>query len=237
MTLAQWTVALVLLNHGAWAAFAATVDAASRTAWARARALHVRPASAAQRHAEVHESTISLAWYAAVQLGSVSLAAHGLSRLDLSAPSIAGGAAWAALFAGFVDAWWYWTHRWMHLPGVYRSVHRQHHRRRHPSPWASYAQSSPESVINAAPYLLAPLLLPFPVHSLLAVHLVLTAFATIGHCGFEPFPAAWRARLPLRAFNAATHHQAHHIHGGGNFGSLTALWDTVCGTHHADREA
>ena len=35
------------------------------------------------------------------------------------------------------DTYFYWTHRLMHVPGVYRVMHRVHHQSRPPTPFAS----------------------------------------------------------------------------------------------------
>ena len=34
------------------------------------------------------------------------------------------------------DTWFYWTHRVMHLPGVFRVLHAGHHKSLTPTPWA-----------------------------------------------------------------------------------------------------
>jgi sterol desaturase/sphingolipid hydroxylase (fatty acid hydroxylase superfamily) len=35
------------------------------------------------------------------------------------------------------DTWFYWTHRWMHRPRVFRAVHAIHHASRPPTAWAA----------------------------------------------------------------------------------------------------
>ena len=37
------------------------------------------------------------------------------------------------------DTYFYWTHRFMHHPKIFRLVHRTHHHSTDPSPWTSYA--------------------------------------------------------------------------------------------------
>jgi hypothetical protein len=46
------------------------------------------------------------------------------------------------------DAYFYWTHRMMHLPWLYRAFHHEHHRSRSPTPWAAYAFSVPEALVQ-----------------------------------------------------------------------------------------
>lgn len=58
------------------------------------------------------------------------------------------------------DAWFYWTHKIMHRPGLYRWFHRLHHRSHNPSPWTSYAFDASEAAVNAIYLPLALLLMP-----------------------------------------------------------------------------
>ena len=48
------------------------------------------------------------------------------------------------------ETYFYWTHRWLHLPGIYERFHSVHHASLKPSPWASFSFHPMESVINAA---------------------------------------------------------------------------------------
>ena len=62
---------------------------------------------------------------------------------------------WAWLILSFVlivlihDAYFYWSHRFMHHPKVFKHVHLVHHRSTNPSPWAAYSFHPLEAVIEA----------------------------------------------------------------------------------------
>ena len=45
------------------------------------------------------------------------------------------------------DAYFYWTHRLMHLRFLYPIMHRMHHRSTNPTPWAAYAFDPLEAVL------------------------------------------------------------------------------------------
>lgn len=239
-TLDPWSVTLALLG----AHFGAYAVAAGLLWWpltgpgrARFAALRIVPElpGRAQVRREVRASLISLAIYVGVIGLSIALAAQGASRLVVDGPrvGILGHLAQGAALYLVLDAYWYLTHRMMHWPGVFRVVHAGHHALRNPSPFASYAQSIPESLINASPYLFLPLVWPLRLETILGLQAVLTVFASIGHCGYELFPEALRRRLPLCLFNSASHHAAHHLDARINFGSMTSLWDHLCGTQDA----
>ena len=41
------------------------------------------------------------------------------------------------LYLAAHDTWFYWTHRWMHRPKVFRAIHGIHHASRPPTAWAA----------------------------------------------------------------------------------------------------
>jgi Delta7-sterol 5-desaturase len=47
------------------------------------------------------------------------------------------------------DAYFYWTHRAMHHPKVFKYVHLIHHKSNNPSPWTAYAFHPIEAVFEA----------------------------------------------------------------------------------------
>ena len=48
------------------------------------------------------------------------------------------------------DAYFYWTHRWLHHRRWFRAVHGRHHASLHPTPWAAYAFHPIEALVQAA---------------------------------------------------------------------------------------
>jgi Delta7-sterol 5-desaturase len=61
------------------------------------------------------------------------------------------------------DAYFYWAHRWMHRPGVFRRIHRTHHLSVAPTQWAAYSFSVGEAALQAA--FLPVFLLIVPAHT------------------------------------------------------------------------
>ena len=62
------------------------------------------------------------------------------------------------------DTYFYWAHRWMHLPGIYKYFHRVHHLSTNPSPWAAMAFHPLEAVMKFGIVAILPFL--FPIHPL-----------------------------------------------------------------------
>jgi sterol desaturase/sphingolipid hydroxylase (fatty acid hydroxylase superfamily) len=141
------------------------------------------------------------------------------------------------------DTWFYWTHRLLHLPAVYRRVHAEHHRSTVPTAFAGYAFHVAEAALVFANELLVCLF--FPIHAGLhrAYHLATTLIHVGGHAGYEIAPwipsaeslaaaALWRGRPALRALNTVRHHDMHHRFPRAHFSLYFCHWDRWCGTEH-----
>ena len=128
------------------------------------------------------------------------------------------------------DAYFYWTHRWLHQRRWFRAVHGRHHSSLHPTPWAAYAFHPVEALVQAA--FLPLFLLAVPVHSaVIAIFLVhMIVRNAIGHCGYELLPWRWTPRGWLRWITPVSHHHFHHARNRGNFGLYFTWWDRWCGT-------
>ncbi|WOR15682.1 sterol desaturase family protein [Hyphomonas sp. FCG-A18] len=134
----------------------------------------------------------------------------------------------------FHDTYFYWTHRAMHHPKLYKLFHMTHHRSHNPTPFTAYSFAPLEAIVS---YLYVPLaLMVIPTHGI-ALYTVLTIMIfknAIGHCGYEVFPRHW-AKLPVLGWlTTVTHHDMHHERGNGNFGLYFTLWDRWMGTEHAN---
>ena len=145
---------------------------------------------------------------------------------------------WIYLFASFPlalilhDTYFYWTHRWMHRPEIFRAVHLHHHLSRTPSPWAAFSFHPFESFIQGGIHWLIPLVMPIHVSVLSAVVVWASVYSALIHCGHDVLgsdrPAAL---LRLRGLlNATLEHDAHHGGAPGNFALYFSFWDRVMGT-------
>jgi sterol desaturase/sphingolipid hydroxylase (fatty acid hydroxylase superfamily) len=128
------------------------------------------------------------------------------------------------------DTWFYWTHRLMHRPRVYKVAHAVHHASRHPTAWTAMSFHPLESLSGAV--LIPALVLVIPIHygALLTVLTVMTVMGVTNHMGWEIFPA-WLVCGPAgRWLITASHHQRHHEKYLCNFGLYFRFWDRLCGT-------
>ncbi len=136
-------------------------------------------------------------------------------------------AAQVLLFVYLDDFLYYWMHRAMHRPWLYRHIHGLHHRI--PAPWAiaGHYMHPVEYLLTAALMLVGPLALGVHVVTLYAWVAVRQWEAAEGHCGYD-LPWSPTALLPLG--DGAAHHDFHHSRRRGNYGGFLPIWDRVFGT-------
>jgi Delta7-sterol 5-desaturase len=130
------------------------------------------------------------------------------------------------------DAYFYWTHRWMHRPAVFRAMHLHHHRSHTPTPWAAFSFHGLESAVQGGIHLLIPFVLPIHVSVLGAFVVWATLYSALIHCGHDAFLARgprglrWHGRWLATALD----HDAHHRGAPGNYALYFSFWDRVMGT-------
>lgn len=125
------------------------------------------------------------------------------------------------------DAYFYWTHRAMHLPGLYRFFHKLHHRSTSPTPWAAYSFHPLEAVVQAAFFPIVAFTIPVHGIALFAFLVHMIVRNVIGHLGYEFLPLGFTKGPLTRWFTTTTHHDLHHHFPRGNFGLYFTWWDEL----------
>ncbi len=130
------------------------------------------------------------------------------------------------------DAYFYWVHRAMHRPLLFRAFHRRHHRSNNPTPFTAYSFDLGEAALMAAFSPLWLLLVPvgWPAFGLFMLHQI--ARNVIGHSGYELFPARRDGRPMFDWMTTVTHHDLHHAQAGSNFGLYFTWWDRWMNTEN-----
>lgn len=132
------------------------------------------------------------------------------------------------------DAYFYWMHRLMHHPRIYRRVHLVHHRSVNPSPWAAYAFHPSEAVLEGGILPLLLVLMPMHPISFFAFITLMLWFNVYGHLGYEIFPKSLYSHPLGRWLNSSIYHNQHHERFTGNFGLYFTIWDRLMGTLRTD---
>ncbi|MGP1354775.1 MAG: sterol desaturase family protein [Parasphingopyxis sp.] len=145
-----------------------------------------------------------------------------------------------ALFAAILighDAYFYWTHRMMHHPKLFKTFHRFHHRSVTPTPFAAYAFAVPEALVMMAFMPLWLFFVPTPVSVITAFLALMIVRNAMGHAGLE-LHARWWLKTPLtRWICTTTHHDLHHSGNfNRNYGFYFRFWDRVMKTEAPEYE-
>jgi sterol desaturase/sphingolipid hydroxylase (fatty acid hydroxylase superfamily) len=128
------------------------------------------------------------------------------------------------------DAWFYWTHRWMHAPRAFRIAHAVHHASRPPTAWAAMSFHPYEALTGTVVIPTLVFIIPIHVAALGLVLTIMTVMGVANHMGWEMFPR-WMVEGRIgRWLITATHHQRHHRDYRCNYGLYFRLWDRLCGT-------
>ncbi len=121
----------------------------------------------------------------------------------------------------------YWIHRVLHWPPLYRMAHALHHRNTNVGPWSGLSMHPIETFMFFSSVCIHFLVAAHPVHILFHMfHQGITAATS--HTGFEGLLVKDKNRLHLGNF----HHQMHHRYFECNYGNLEVPWDKVFGSFH-----
>ncbi|MGP1351845.1 MAG: sterol desaturase family protein, partial [Parasphingopyxis sp.] len=126
------------------------------------------------------------------------------------------------------DTWFYWTHRWMHRPRIFRLAHAVHHASRPPTAWAAMSFHPIEAATLAIFVTLMVFLIPIHIVALAVVLAIMTIMGVTNHMGWEIFPTFIVKGVAGRWLITASHHQRHHADYRCNYGLYFRFWDRLC---------
>ncbi len=128
------------------------------------------------------------------------------------------------------DSWFYWTHRWMHRPRLFKIAHAVHHASRPPTAWAAMSFHPIEAITGAVVIPALVFFIPVHVGILGLVLAIMTVMGVTNHMGWEMFPRALVHSRLGGWLITASHHQRHHEAYLCNYGLYFRFWDRLCGT-------
>ncbi len=208
-----------------------------RRRWFHRKIVARFPASTDVRR-EVAYSLLTLMIFALIGAATIVASRHGWTRLYWKLGDHSVAWFWTSIACTILlhDAYFYWTHRLMHVRRLYPVFHKVHHLSTNPSPWASYAFAPAEAVVEAGIFPLAAVLIPLHPLAFSIFMIWQIAFNVAGHTGYE-FHPRWLMNTPLRyVLNTPTNHVMHHEQFRGNYGIYFNIWDRLMGTNLPDYE-
>ncbi|WP_282077754.1 sterol desaturase family protein [Epibacterium ulvae] len=142
---------------------------------------------------------------------------------------------WFILFFFVLRFWqsfhFYWIHRLVHIPWLFKTVHHLHHRNVNVGPWSGLAMHPVESFFYFSSILIHFVLPTHPLH--VFFHMFsLSLGALISHAGFDKLLIRDKETLNAGSF----HHQLHHRYFECNYGSEEIPLDRWFGSFHDGTE-
>ncbi|MDI3335193.1 sterol desaturase family protein [Defluviimonas aestuarii] len=143
---------------------------------------------------------------------------------------------WFVLALMLLPIWsafhFYWVHRFLHVPFLYRTVHSLHHRNVNIGPWSGMSMHPVETFLYFSSFAIHWIVPTHPVHLIFHV-LYQGPGAAMTHTGYEDLLIKDKRRLALGTF----YHQLHHRYYECNYGNQEMPWDRWFGTFHDGTEA
>jgi len=134
------------------------------------------------------------------------------------------------------DTYFYFTHRAMHHPKLFRFFHQTHHLSVSPDPWTSYSFAIPEALVQQGIMWIIAFFIP-------AHPIAVMMFATYsffmnvwGHLAYELYPKNFIKKFG-KILTSTTHHHLHHKNFRGNYGLYFIFWDRILGTNQEHYES
>ena len=125
------------------------------------------------------------------------------------------------------ETYYYWLHRWMHQPKVFRYIHQVHHASVSTSPWTAFSFHPIEGLLEAIIFPLIVLVLPLHPSVILIQLTLMTFSAVINHLDIEIYPKNILGNWVGKFFIGATHHSLHHKQFKFNYGLYFTFWDKL----------
>ncbi len=205
-----------------------------RTSW-RGRQIQTRIASSADIRREIGASVRTVLVYILVSIFVIWGIKKGVLHEMNGTFGFAGNlAALVAIIVGH-DAYFYWSHRAMHHPRLFKRFHRFHHKTITPTPWAAYSFAVPEAFVMALFMPLWQYFVPTPGIVVFIFLIIMILRNCMGHAGLELHARGWASHPVLKWISTTTHHDLHHAGSfNHNFGFYFTFWDKMMGTEHPD---
>ena len=123
------------------------------------------------------------------------------------------------------ETYYYWLHRWMHQPKVFKLLHKVHHDSSTTSPFTAFSFHPLEGLLQAIILPLTIIFLPMHLYVLIVQLTIMTFSSVINHLEIEVYPKNFNKNFVGRWLIGATHHSLHHKQFKYNYGLYFTFWD------------
>lgn len=133
-------------------------------------------------------------------------------------------------FLLFTDFCIYWIHRWLHIPWLYKRVHKPHHKWVVPTPFAALAFHPLDGYAQSVPYHIIPFMLPLHKWIYLVLFIIVNLWTIIIHDG-----DMISGHFLEKYINSPAHHTLHHLYFTCNYGQYFTWADSMGGSYRPPR--
>ena len=167
-------------------------------------------------------------------IGNPAIAKYTKFYTDINQHSTAWFVLAFPIMAFIHDTYFYWMHRLIHHPALFKIVHLVHHKSTNPSPFAAYAFHPLEAILEAGIFVVFVFTIPVHLFHLLFFFLFMIIYNVYGHLGWELYPKGFSKHWLGRWINTSVNHNMHHQYFKGNYGLYFLFWDRWMGTIRKD---
>ena len=181
---------------------------------------------------EVKWSLISSIIFAAAGCATILLWQHGFTKVyeDPGKYGLLYLPVSLAVFMFVHETYYYWLHRWMHKPAIFKVVHQIHHNSHIPSPFTAFSFHPLEATFQAIFLPIMLMLLPMHYYIIFLQLTVMTISSVVNHLNIEIYPQRFHQHPLGRWLIGASHHSLHHKQYKYNFGLYFTFWDKLRNT-------
>lgn len=196
------------------------------------------PAKNVQLRREIRWSVLSSLIFAVMAVGTFYLYQRGHTKIYTHVADRSFGYFLASIVIVLFlyETYYYWLHRWMHHPRIFKIVHKVHHQSIHPTVFTSFSFHPLEAILQFVFLPLVIIVIPIHVYALGVVLMIMTFSAVINHAGVEIFPKDFVNHRIGKWLIGSTHHDLHHTDFRTNYGLYLTFWDKWMKTENRNFE-
>ena len=124
------------------------------------------------------------------------------------------------------ETYYYWIHRWMHIPSVYKIVHKVHHDSKIASPFTAFSFHPLEGLLQAVFLPIMLMILPMHYYIIIIQLTIMTFSSVINHLDIDIYPKNPN-NIITKWVIGAKNHSVHHKQFKYNFGLYFTFWDRI----------
>lgn len=135
------------------------------------------------------------------------------------------------------DTYFYFLHRLLHRPKLFKWLHRGHHNSLQPTPWTSFAFDPFEAFIQSLFLVIIVFIVPLHYIVFFVLLTTMTIWSIINHLGFQLFYKFFKFQWVTQWIIGSQHHLLHHQKFNVHYGLYFTFWDRLLNTQDVNYDS